>query len=116
MQFDTFDVYVDDLSPIYIAAFDHCGIMRLGDNKDYGPLCDYMYSVPRKWTDIVFSAVNSWSVCRSDEDKIPCHHANLTVPKTAEGHNLGSASQCLLTGWLMDHGIKPELHYVQVII
>lgn len=107
-QFGQVDVAASDLTSNFIYSYDQCASMRIGpEKKSHGPLCDLMYSVPRKWSDTVFSAVNGWSICRSMDDNIPCHHDNLTV-HGHEGHIHGTASQCMLTAWLMDHGINPH--------
>jgi hypothetical protein len=56
-------------------------------------LCDGFWIVPRHYAQIVFNVVDGWADCHSYVSRFPCHDRT------------GLAPECLLTAWLVDHGI-----------
>jgi len=76
------------LSPARIYSVDACNI------REKGPLlCDAFWVVPRRWANVVFSAVNGWKNCDAYRSRFPCHEPS------------GLAPECMLTAWLVDNGI-----------
>lgn len=76
------------LSPMRIYSIDVCNI------REKGPLlCDAFWVVPRRWTNIVFNAVDGWTDCSAYRALFPCHEPS------------GVAPECMLTAWLVDNGI-----------
>ena len=49
--------------------------------------------MPRQWADVVFNAVDGWADCGAYKTRFPCHEPS------------GLAPECMLTAWLVDHGI-----------
>ena len=49
--------------------------------------------MPRQWADVVFNAVDGWTDCGAYTARFPCHEPS------------GLAPECMLTAWLVDHGI-----------
>ena len=76
------------LSPSRIYSIDACNI------REKAPLlCDAFWLVPRQWADVVFNAVDGWMDCGAYKSRFPCHDPS------------GLAPECMLTAWLVDHGI-----------
>ena len=76
------------LSPSRIYSIDTCNI------RVKAPvLCDAFWLVPRQWADVVFNAVDGWTDCSAYKSRFPCHEPS------------GLAPECMLTAWLVDHGI-----------
>ena len=76
------------LSPSRIYSIDACNI------REKAPLlCDAFWLVPRRWADVVFNAVDGWADCGAYKSRFPCHDPS------------GLAPECMLTAWLVDHGI-----------
>ena len=76
------------LSPSRIYSIDSCNIRPLAPL-----LCDAFWLVPRQWADVVFNAVDGWADCGAYKSRFPCHESS------------GLAPECMLTAWLVDHGI-----------
>lgn len=75
------------LSPSRIFSIDLCSV------RQKAPLlCDAFWAVPRRWASIAFSAAAGWSDCGAYRSRYPCHMPTLSP-------------ECLLTAWLVDHGI-----------
>lgn len=64
----------EDLDADRIFSYDQCNVMQPVGEYSHGPVCDMFLIVPRKLSDVVFSAVGEWDHCHgSSNNTTPCH-------------------------------------------